>query len=285
MKPEYEKISDPLERSFTVKTVIRENRPLLSQAWHYHPEVEICFTEKSFGKRFVGNQISDYLEGDLVMFGSNLPHGFTTDLHCQQVVIQMTPDFLGKVFMQKPELRDIKSLFEFAKRGLVFGKSTRLEAQVQIELLKNSKGFQQMIHLFSLLDLFSRAADVRAICTKEYSLSLNATQLNRVKVVYDYILLHFKEEIKVKTVADLLNLTEVAFFKFIKKHTKKTFTEILNEFRISHATKLLISSDSSIAQICFECGYNNVSYFNRKFKAIMQQTPQEFRNHYLRKKA
>ena len=75
MKPEYEKIQEPSERSFTAKVVARKSRPLLRQAWHYHPEIEICFTRESFGKRFVGNQISDYAQGDLVMFGSNLPHG------------------------------------------------------------------------------------------------------------------------------------------------------------------------------------------------------------------
>ncbi|MEM6700239.1 MAG: AraC family transcriptional regulator, partial [Bacteroidota bacterium] len=73
MKPEYEIIAEPPERSFTAKIVARKSRPLLSQAWHYHPEIEICFTKESSGKRFVGNQISDYEVGDLVMFGANLP--------------------------------------------------------------------------------------------------------------------------------------------------------------------------------------------------------------------
>ncbi len=280
MKPEYEKITGPLERSFTVKTVVRESRPLLSQAWHYHPQLEICFTEKSFGKRFVGNHISDYEEGDLVMFGQNLPHGFTTDAYCQQVVIQMTHDFLGNVFLEKPELRPVKALFEYASRGLEFGAETKGIARESIENLKSSQGLQQMIYLFELLHLFSEAKDITPICTEEYSLDLDATNLNRVKIVYDYVIDHFQEEIKIKTVADLLNLTEAAFFKFIRRHTKKTFTEILNEFRISYATKLLISSDKSVSQICFESGYNNVSYFNRKFKEIMQATPQRFRSNY-----
>ena len=280
MKPEYEKITEPPERSFTVKTVIRQSRPLLSQAWHYHPEIEICFTEKSFGRRFVGNHISDYRAGDLVMFGSNLPHGFTTDFYCQQVVIQMTHDFLGNAFLETPELRGVKSLFEYARRGLSFGKMTKALARDKIDRLKQSEGFQQMINLFDLLNLLSELRDADPICSEEYSYSLDATHLNRVKMVYDYVMLHFNQDIKVKTLADLLNLTEVGFYKFIKKHTKKTFTEILNDVRISQATKLLISSDDPISQIGFACGYNHSSYFNRRFKAIMGQTPQEFRNLY-----
>lgn len=280
MKPEYEQIPGLSERSFSVRTIIRESRPLLSQAWHYHPQLEICYTARSLGKRFVGNQISDYAEGDLVMFGQNLPHGFTTDEQCEQVVIQMTRDFLGSVFLEKPELRPVKVLFDAASRGLAFGATTTEAAQDTIQNLTQSTGLSQMIHLLELLHLLSRAQDVTPICSEEYSLDLDATHLKRVKIVYDYVMLHFQEEIKIKTVADLLNLTEAAFFKFIRRHTKKTFTEILNEFRISYATKLLISSDKSVSQICFESGYNNVSYFNRKFKEIMQATPQRFRSNY-----
>ena len=128
MRPEYEVIAEPTEQSFTAKSVARNSRPKLSQAWHFHPELEICFTLKSSGRRFVGNQISDYEEGDLVMFGSNLPHGFTTEMKCSQVVIQMSADFLGQEFLNKPELRGIKNLFKLSKSGLEFGKSTKKEA-------------------------------------------------------------------------------------------------------------------------------------------------------------
>lgn len=282
MKPEFEKITELDARSFSVRNIIRPSRPLLSQAWHFHPELEICFTEKSIGKRFVGNHISDYFEGDLVMFGPNLPHGFTTDYPCAQVVIQMTYDFLGSSFLDKPELRTVKRLFDYSKRGIEFGENTRSLAKEKIARLNQSAGFQQMICLFDLLHLLSEARDISPICSEEYSLNLDETNLNRVKIVYDFIMENFKEDFKVKAVAGLLNLTEVAFFKFIKRHTKKTFTQILNEFRISHATKLLISTDLPVSQIGFESGYNNLSYFNRKFKDMMMQTPHEFRNRYSR---
>lgn len=192
----------------------------------------------------------------------------------------MTEDFLGQDFLRKPELRKIRGLFHHAKRGLEVGMETKLRATAKINQLKTAEGFHQMIYLLELLGIVAEAEDLNPICSEEYSLDLDATNLNRVKVVYDYIIQHFQEEIKIKTVAELLNLTEVAFYKFIRRHTKKTFISILNEFRISYASKLLISSDKSISQICFESGFNNASYFNRKFKEVMNQTPHEFRNHY-----
>ncbi len=280
MKPEYEKIQEPSERSFTAKVVARKSRPLLRQAWHYHPEIEICFTRESFGKRFVGNQISDYAQGDLVMFGSNLPHGFTTDHKCTQVVIQMNENFLGDGFLQKPELRKIRSLFQFAKRGLTFGASTKTEARRVISKIMATRDFPQMIRLMELLHLLAEAKDVTPICSEEYSLDLDATHLQRLKTVYEYILVNYKNDLSIAAAADQINMTEAAFYKFIKKHTKKTFTEIVNEFRINLATKHLMTTDMSISEICFECGYNNISYFNRRFKEIVGQTPGVFKRNY-----
>lgn len=285
MKPEYEKIVEPPARSFTAKVVNRKSRPLLSQAWHFHPEIEICYTRKSTGKRFVGNQISDYQEKDLVMFGANLPHGFTTDMYCSQVVIQMTHDFMGQVFINKPEIRSIKLLFERAKQGLAFKKGVKRKAlKIINKLLKSGGGISQFLHLLELLQVLADTQEVEEICSEEFALDLNETQLGRIKIVYDHIMENFKEEVSIKEVADKLNISEAAFYKFIKKQTKKTYTQIINEFRINHASKLLMTSEKSISQVCFESGYNNISYFNRKFKAIMGQTPHGFKNHYVNRK-
>ena len=283
MKPEYEKIIDPPERSFTAKIVNRKSRPLLSQAWHFHPEIEICYTLKSSGRRFVGNKISEYGKTDLVMFGSNLPHGFTTDMYCSQVVIQMTQDFLGEVFMGRPELHSIKSLFTRAGRGLEFRDHTKRKAQKIIKKLLKHSGMYKLLYLLELLQVLAEASDVEEICSEEYALDFNEDQLGRIKIVYDHIMENFKKEVKIKEIADKLNISEAAFYKFIRKQTQKTYTQIINEFRTNYASKLLMTSDRTISQICFESGYNNVSYFNRKFKEIMQQTPQAFRSNYQNK--
>ncbi len=282
MKPEYEKIVEPPARSFTAKIVNRKSRPLLSQAWHFHPEIEICFTQKSIGRRFVGNQISDYEEEDLVMFGANLPHGFTTDMYCSQVVIQMTHDFMGAVFIDKPELRPVKTLFTRAKQGLEFNGWVKKKAiKIIDKILESGGGMLQLLHLLELLQTLADTQDFTTICSEEYALDLNENQLGRIKIVYDHVMENFTKEVSIKEIADKLNISEAAFYKFIKKQTKKTYTQIINEFRINHASKLLMTSEKSISQVCFESGYNNVSYFNRKFKAIMNQTPHDFKSQYV----
>ena len=284
MRPEYEKILESPERSFIAKVVSRPNRPLLSQAWHYHPEIEICYTPVSYGRRFVGNQISDYEEHDLVMFGANLPHGFTTDVPSKQIVIQMTDDFLGASFINRPELFAVKKLFASSRRGLIFKDAAKKRSRKIIRKMLKQEGLGQLIYLLELLQLLAETEEVEAICSEEYALDFNEAQLGRIKIVYDHIMDNFREEVSIKEIAGKLNISEAAFYKFIKKHTKKTYTQIINEFRTNHASKLLMTTDKTISQICFESGYNNLSYFNRKFKEIMHETPHSFRGRYLRRK-
>ncbi len=281
MKPEFEIIKEPIERSFIFRTIIRKSRPLLSQAWHFHPEIELCYTTHSNGRRFVGNQISDYREGDLVMFGANLPHGFTTEVYSCQYVMQMTHDFLGLPFINSPELREINHLFHRAKRGLVFKNETRKKIAPMLLEAQHKSGITQLICVLELLQTLAIAKDVEEICSEEYALDFNVSQMGRVKIVYNHIMDHFKEEIRVKEIADKLNISEATFYKFIKTHTKKTYTQIINEFRINYASKLLMTTDKTISQICYESGYNNLSYFNRKFKELLHQTPHQFRSNYI----
>ncbi len=280
MKPGYEKIIEPAEQSFTARMVNRDSRPLLSQAWHYHPEIEICYTLKSNGRRFVGNQIDDYQKGDLVLLGSNLPHGFTTEHKCSQIVLQMMPNFMGDAFFLKPELRHIHSLFERAKQGIAFSDKVKPKALRLMRKILAEKGLSKFMYLLELLQLLAVCQQYETICPKTYALEFNETQLGRIKIVYDHIMQHYTKVVNIKEVADKLNISEAAFYKFIKKQTQKTYTQIINEFRINYAGRLLMDTEKSVGEICHECGFNNVSYFNRKFKQLMQRTPENFRQQY-----
>lgn len=280
MKPELEKIIEAYESSFVAKTVKRANRPLLTQAWHYHPEIEICFTRKSSGQRFVGNKIASYQVGDLVMLGSFLPHGFTTSEKSDQIVIQFNEHFMGTTFLEKPEMRKILELIHRAKMGIEFyGKTQKKATRKIIEILKE-QGSIKFIKLLQLLTILANSQEYKIICSKNYSTTLNMDQLSRVKTIFEYIENNYRTDISIPEVAKSLNLSESAFYKFVRKHTKKKFTQIVNEYRINHATKLLIETELTISQICYQCGYNNLSYFNRKFREITEIRPHEFRAKY-----
>ena len=62
--------------------------------------------------------------------------------------------------------------------------------------------------------------------------------------------------------------------KFFKNTMGTTFTEYLNDYRLTMASRLLISSEASILDIAAEVGFDNLSYFNRLFKKRFYVTPQ-----------
>ena len=276
MKPEYEKIQNRPLHSFLAKVVERPKRSTLKEAWHFHPEVEICFTTKSEGRRFVGNSVEDYWKNDLVMFGSNLPHGFITEKESSQVVIQMQESFLGGEFLDKPETQIIRELFSKAKRGLKFGKKTRKLAQVKIQELFEAENLTQIIKLLELLNILAYSNDYRYITTESFLFDSNMVELKRVQIVYNYILENYTQKVSLEEAAKLVYMTKSSFCKFLKKHAKKTFSQIVNEIRISHACGLMIQTDKKISMIAYESGFNDISYFNRTFRKIMEVSPKEF---------
>lgn len=282
MKPEFEKIQKKSTRSFIVKVVKRANRPLLTKAWHYHPEIEICYTKKSRGKRYVGNNISEYKERDLVVLGSNLPHGFTTSDQSEQYVLQFGKEFLGKGFFGSRELDGINNMLNLSKRGLSLSGSAIEEADLRIMQLfdHNESNFKQLLTFLEFLDFLSKCNSLTPICTEKYSSYMSKSKLNSIKTIFEFIENNFQKELTINDACKVVNLTESAFYKFMKRHTGKKFTTILNEFRIDHASKLLVSSDLPISEISYQSGYSNLSHFNRIFKQTYHLTPRQLRTKY-----
>jgi len=276
MKPEFEKIQNRPLHSFIAKVVKRPKRPTLKEAWHFHPEVEICLTLKSEGRRFVGNNISAYQSGDLVMFGTNLPHGFITKMPSEQIVLQMQENFLGEEFLEKPETKNIKELFIKAKRGIQFHGKTQKKAKNKALRVLQAEGLTKMVELLNLLSYLALSKEYSFITNKSFESNMKMIELERIQVVYDYILKNYQENVSLAEAARLVSMTKTSFCKFLKKHAKKTFSEMVNDIRINHACDLIIQTDKNITTITYESGFNDISYFSRTFKKWMHVTPKSF---------
>jgi AraC-like DNA-binding protein len=282
MKPEFEQVRRKSTQSFAIKIVKRDSRPLLTKAWHYHPEIEICYTPVSNGKRYVGNNISDYREKDLVVLGPNLPHGFTTYDKCEQYVIQFRNEFLGTDFLDTAEMEAINSLLTRSKRGLYYtgNQIEEIDERIKRICITDQNDFNRLIHLLELLDYLARSNELQPICTEKYSAYISPTKLRRIKTILDFIENNFQKDINIQDACNLVNLTESAFYKYIKRHTNKKFTSILNEYRLDHASKLLVSSNMPISDISYQSGFSNLSHFNRTFKSYYSKTPRQMRKEY-----
>ena len=247
--------------------------------YHYHPEYEIICVFEGSGRRHVGNHLSNYDDGDLVLIGSNLPHGGfgygAVGTH-EEVVLQFREDFLGEGFLSKPEMNGIKKLFELSKQGISFNKKVKEKLTEKFRNLLQIQPFERMIELLNILQFLANSTEYELLNGADIRYNFSLKDQERLRKVYVFVEENFTKNIDIQQVANICNLTVPAFCNYFKKNLNQTFTDFVNEYRINQACKMLLEGES-IVDICFRCGFNNISYFGRVFKQIKGINPSEFR--------
>jgi AraC-like DNA-binding protein len=247
--------------------------------WHFHPEYEIVYVEGASGTRHIGDHISKYEGSDLVFIGPNIPHlnfDYGVKTNCEQVVVQMKEDFLGKDFLHIPELASIKQLFEKAKQGLSFYGQTKMITGEKLKSLSGLSHFNQLMELLQIFQLLAETKEVNMLNSRPLTSASAFKEQERMKRIYNYIESHFQEKVDVNRVAEISHLTTAAFCRYFKKITRMTFTDFLNQYRINHAKNLLLQ-DKTVTEACYESGFDNLSYFNKTFKKLAGENPSQFR--------
>ncbi len=279
-KPAFEAIAPSFGHSFTYQKFNErsENKPL---GWHYHPELELVYINGGSGKRQIGSHVSYFMDGDLILIGSNLPHcGFTDKLtgNKSETLIQMKADFLGSDFFDIPEMKNIHKLFEVAKGGIAFSGKTKKKVGEKMEILEYQTDFQRLLSILNILNILATSEDVKVLNAEGFSMETEVKDNDRINMVFNHVKANFKEDISLDEISDLVSMTVPSFCRYFKKITNKTFTQFVNEYRLVHASKLLAEQPMSITEVCYESGFNNFSHFNKSFKAFTGQNPSEYRN-------
>ncbi|MFT4533628.1 MAG: AraC-like DNA-binding protein [Saprospiraceae bacterium] len=276
-----ERVEPTFGQSFTMLKfdVSHENK---EPFWHFHPELELVYIADGSSKRHIGNHLSYYNNGDLILIGPNLPHfGFTDRLSGtrSEIVLQWKEDFLGAKILELPESEHIKNLFKRSKQGIVFYGNIKEEIGTRLEDLIHMEPFERLMGFIKILHRLATSEEYRLLNASTVGLVVKLQDSRRIDTIYKYVRKHFMdEELPLKTVAGLVNMTVPSFCRYFKKHTRKTFTQFVNEFRIVHATKLLSETDAPISDVCFDSGFNNFSHFNRNFRKITGKSPREYRS-------
>lgn len=250
--------------------------------WHFHPEYELVLIEATEGTRHVGEHISRYHGGDLVLIGSNIPHlnfdyGLKTEY--QKIVLHIQPHFLGNAFEHTPELSKIGVLFEKAQMGIAFGENTRHRIAPIFKKIYQLSYFEQLVEVLKVFQLLSEAEDITLLHAEIPKNIANKREQERLKKLHDFVAEHYQRKIEIDEVAQLCHLSNAAFCRYFKKLTRLTFTEFLNHYRVNQAKKMLLR-DKNVSEACFECGFESLSYFNRTFKKITNENPLSFKKRY-----
>jgi AraC-like DNA-binding protein len=280
--PSFEAVKPNIGSSFTSLKFLR-NENIKSHVWHYHPEVELIFVCGGSGKRQIGSNISYFTDGDLVLMGSNLPHCGMTNENTKndyEMVIQFKPDFLGETIWGLPEMQRIASLLEKSKAGIVFSENVKKAIGKKIVEMHESSSLERLVKFIEILDTLASTQDYRILNAGKYYLQTQVEDNERINIIFNYVKDHFKEQITLEEIADLANMKIPSFCRYFKKITNKTFTQFVNEYRITHSLKLLAEQPLSITEVCFESGFNNFSYFNKTFKEYIQKSPSQYRKEF-----
>jgi len=283
MKALHEKLNITTDDSFLFRQF---NLPYFDAPYHSHPEFELTLILKSEGKRFVGNQVADFKEGDLVLLGANVPHcwkndGIGNENAARSIVVQFKEDFLGEGFFKNTETQPIKRLLDKAKSGILISGKTQDRVAREMIFLQTVPPFQKLLGLLDLLNTIATSNDLQLIDNQPDKYNLSAVDLERINKIYAYVIEHYTQDIHLETAAHLINMTETAFCRYFKKITKKTFLDLVTEFRIKHACNLLNSTDKQVAEVCFESGFGNISHFNKQFKVVTGYSPLNYRKMFL----
>lgn len=276
MKIEYEIVKPDKGSSFRLlhHKMVRESDFVWQ--FHYHPEYEIVFVPQGSGTRHVGNHLSTYHQGDLVLIGSNLPHsGFglnSSGLH-EEIVLQVRPECIPLHFT---EMQLIATLLEQAKFGVSFSGVTREQVGALMTGMISQPPFRKMIMLLEVLEKLAVSEEYTILNSSIVSPTVLSRHKARLQKVFSYVEKEYANDVQVQNAARLVGLSVPSFCNFFKKTTQITFSDFVNQYRIQKSC-MLLHQDKSISEVCFECGFNNVTYFNRLFKQIMNDTPSAFK--------
>ncbi len=257
--------------------------PQFGYPLHNHPEYELCLTLNSSGNRIVGDAVSSFDELDLVLVGPYLQHRWD-DLgnlenrsKASVTVIYFDQDLLECGLIKKEAFYSIKNMLILSKRGIKFNKNISKQTISRIKHLQTLEGFEGVLEFLSILNMLAHSSNQELLSSPKFESKSENEESNRINAIYDYIVDHYTERLPITVVAEFANMSESAFSHFFKKCTNKSFTQFIVELRIGLACQLLMETQDTINEICYKCGFNNISNFNRLFKKYRQTTPLQYR--------
>lgn len=259
---------------------------------HCHSEFELNYVENASGaRRIVGDCVENIESYDLCLItGNNLEHCWengdcTSDL-IREITIQFSSHLLGPELLSKKQFSSIQEMFVKAQNGISFPLATIIRVRSLLNSLTHDDiGFYSVVNFLSLMYELSLCPDMKILSSSSFAKSEQINKSRRIKIVDEYVKKNYaRANLNLSEIADLANMNSSSFSKFFKMHSGKHFTDYLTDIRIGNVTRLLVDSKKSIAEICYECGFNNISNFNRTFLKKKNCSPKGFRELYKKKK-
>ncbi len=270
--------------------IVERHKSQFTYPLHQHREFELNFIQNGQGlRRIVGDCVEEIPPLDLVLIaGENLEHvweqGNCTAEDIREITIQFSPDLFGGELLGKNQFARIAKMLEHATHGIAFPPQTIMKVYHWLDTLASEKdSFKQFINCLQLLYELS-GSPYRALASSSFAHAPRDRESRRILKVKEYINEHYAEPLTLEMMAGLVGMSPSSFSRFFRQHTDRTFTGYLIDIRLGQAARELVDTSQNISEICYQCGFNNLSNFNRIFKAKRGMSPREFRQIYKKKK-
>lgn len=287
MRPAIHKSAIPDSQIFVVRDLKEKH---FDPVWHAHSEYQLFVVLQGTGTRFIGDSIRSFKPGELILTGPHLPHLWRSDekyftknkaLNAKGIVVYLDEHFLGPDMMSKVELQRLKQLFDKSMRGLEFYGPHKLQVIELLKELLQLDGLRSLLQLLRILDILSTTKEYHYISSRHYSGDIKEHEKDRLNKVYEYIIKNYRSKIPLEKMADMLHMTPTSFSRYFSMKNNKTYSRFITEIRVKHACELLTETDMSVAEICYDCGFNTLSNFNKQFKDIMGKKPTDYKREFM----
>lgn len=258
---------------------------------HRHGDVELNFVSNCKGcQRIVGDSIETLDYYDLVVIGPGLEHGWIQNGveqygKMREITIQWSKNSFEDVSLSKNQFMPIREFFARVRNGVAFGQSFIESLIPKLDaLVAPQPGFIRYLRLLEILYLMSVSDDWRSLSTTSFANVADTGNSRRIKKIKAYIGKNFAGPLRLDDLAALVSMTPSAFSRFFKSQTNQTLSDYIIDVRLGHAIRHLVDTNMTSAEICYLCGFNNISNFNRLFRKRKGCTPIEFREKYIKTK-
>ncbi len=250
--------------------------------WHYHREYELTLTMNSHGRRFVGDSREAYAPFDLVLIGPNVPHSWhahrtaSDDPLHEAFVFWFTEETLSTLMSAFPTFDIYRPLLDAARHGILFDQATAECYHDLAQALVTAPEPQQFALLIEALNLLSGGMDGARTLSQAAFGDTSTTMTERTRLDRVIALLNdFESNLTVDQIAEQLNMSPRTLSRFFRKRTGKSLIDFQIEARLNFAVGHLMTSDDPIYIAAEKAGYQNLSHFNRQFRAKFGVTPKE----------
>lgn len=264
--------------------IVERHKTEFTYPIHRHKEYELNFIEHGKGvRRIVGDSVEEIGDYELVLIGGEeLEHvweqGSCKSGNIREVTIQFSSDIFGGELLAKNQFASISSMLRRAGKGLSFSVGTIMRVYSLLDkIAEEQERFVQFLKFLYIMYELSVSDDSRVLASSSFAHSVQSSESRRIQKVKEYVDNHYAKPLRLADLADLVGMSPVAFSRFFRQRTGRTLSDYIVDIRLGYAARMLVDTTKNISEICYECGFNNLSNFNRTFKAKRNYTPREFR--------